>query len=210
MSSFVYEKFKESILQAGLNLSSLTLKLVGVNLAQYGLAVTAATNATPIVVTSASHGIVNGDLVMIAGCLGNTAANGIFRAANVTTNTFELTNPTTGANIAGNGAWTSGGRIVNISQHQYLSSIPSGARIATSPALSSKTFTLGVVDAADVTFTAVTGSAIDGYVMINDTGVAGTSNLIVWLDGYTNLPITPNGGDIVVQFDNNRFKIFQI
>lgn len=210
MSSFVYEKFKEQILQAGLNLSSLNLKVVAVNLANHGKAITGATNATPIVITSTSHGFSNGDVVMISGVGGNTNANGIFRVANVAANTFELTNITTGANIAGSGAYTSGGYIVSVSTHQYLSDITGSARIATSANLGSKTFTLGVFDAADVTFSAVSGAVIDAYVIYNDTGVAGTSNLIAWLDGYTNLPITPNGGDIVMQHDSGRFKIFQI
>jgi len=74
-------------------------------------AITGATNATPIVITSAAHGFSNGDKITIAGVLGNTNANGTFLVASKTTNTFELNN-LAGANIAGNGTYTSGGTIV--------------------------------------------------------------------------------------------------
>jgi len=67
-------------------------------------AVTSSTDATPIVVTKASHGYSDGDLVMINGHTTNLAANGIYRVANKTTNTFELTDRYTGADIAGTGA----------------------------------------------------------------------------------------------------------
>lgn len=70
--------------------------------------ITGATNATPIVITSASHGLANGDLVVINGVGGNDYANGARKVANVTTNTFELQD-LNGNNVAGNAAYTSGG-----------------------------------------------------------------------------------------------------
>lgn len=66
-------------------------------------AITGATNANPIVITSASHGLVNGLRVTITGVGGNTAANTTAVVANKTTDTFELTG------VAGSGAYTSGG-----------------------------------------------------------------------------------------------------
>jgi hypothetical protein len=65
--------------------------------------VTNATFATPIVITSAAHGLQNGMRVTITGVGGNTAANTTAVVANKTTDTFEL------AGVAGNGAYTSGG-----------------------------------------------------------------------------------------------------
>ena len=53
-------------------------------------AITGATNATPIVVTSASHGLADDDFIVIQGVGGNTAANGRFQVKNKTTNTFEI------------------------------------------------------------------------------------------------------------------------
>ncbi len=71
--------------------------------------ITAATNATPIVITtSAPHLWENGDTVFIAGVLGNTATNGYRILKNVGASTAELTD-LDGVNVAGNGAYTSGG-----------------------------------------------------------------------------------------------------
>lgn len=65
--------------------------------------ITAATNASPIVITSAGHNLSSGALVTISGVLGNTAANGTFTVTVVDGNTFSLNGST------GNGTWTSGG-----------------------------------------------------------------------------------------------------
>ncbi len=72
--------------------------------------ITGATNATPIVIISAGHGFLNGDMGTISGVGGNTAANTDFFAANVTTDTFEM-QTLNHVDIAGNGAYTSGGTI---------------------------------------------------------------------------------------------------
>ena len=69
------------------------------------VSITDATNTTPIVCTSASHGYEENTVVLIAGVTGNTNANGIRRIVNVTTNDFELVNATTGVDIAGNGSF---------------------------------------------------------------------------------------------------------
>jgi hypothetical protein len=65
--------------------------------------VTGATNASPIVITSANHNLNTGTRVTISGVLGNTAANGTFNITVVNSNTFSLDGST------GNGAYTSGG-----------------------------------------------------------------------------------------------------
>jgi hypothetical protein len=86
--------------------------------------------------------------------------------------------------------------------HQFLSSL--SGTVATSGNLASKTTTSGVFDAADVTFTAVTGSAVTQIVIYQDTGVAGTSRLIAFFDtGVTGLPVTPNGGDISITWSGS-------
>jgi hypothetical protein len=81
------------------------LGLETVNWSQTTGSITGATNASPIVITSTSHGLSNGDLVGIASVGGNTAANGkIWTVAPLpTTNTFGL------HGSVGNGAYTSGG-----------------------------------------------------------------------------------------------------
>lgn len=55
-----------------------------------GVDITDATNAEPIVITAAAHGLNNGDHVWIEGVLGNTAANGLWEIAAKTTDTFQL------------------------------------------------------------------------------------------------------------------------
>lgn len=54
-------------------------------------ALTGATNANPIVITSNGHGYSNGDVVLISGVAGNLNANGEYTIGSVTANTFALT-----------------------------------------------------------------------------------------------------------------------
>lgn len=96
------------------------------------------------------------------------------------------------------------------SVHQYLSDIPTSARIAGPVTLTSKSTTGGAADAADCTFTSVTGASIEAIVIYKDTGTEGTSPLIAYIDTATGLPITPNGGDIIVTWDNGTNKIFKV
>lgn len=109
-------------------------------------------------------------------------------------------------NSAGGTSYT-----VSIDVDQFLSDIAAGARVATSANLASKTLTLGVFDAADVTFTSVTGVQVDIIVLYKDTGSAATSPLIAYIDAATSgLPVVPNGGDITVQWDNGANRIFKL
>lgn len=97
---------------------------------------------------------------------------------------------------------------VNLATDQFISSIPSGERVATSANLTSKTATAGVADAADITLSAVTGDQSEAIVIYNDTGVDTTSRLIAYIDTATGLPVTPNGGDITISF--NASGIFKL
>jgi hypothetical protein len=71
------------------------------------VAVTAATNATPIQITASNHGYRSGQKVTIAGVLGNTAANGTWTVTQIDSNTFTLNGS------IGSGAYTSGGVAIN-------------------------------------------------------------------------------------------------
>ena len=85
--------------------------------------------------------------------------------------------------------------------NQFYSSV-SASVVGTPQTIGSKTFTDGVFDGADVTFTAVTGSQVVSLVLYIDTGSAATSPLVAFLDtGVTNLPVTPNGGDITLTWN---------
>lgn len=94
--------------------------------------------------------------------------------------------------------------------HQYLADIPISARIAGPVTLTSKTTSGGAADGADVTFTSVTGASIEAIIIFSDTGTEATSPLIAYIDTATGLPITPNGGDIIVTWDNGTNKIFKV
>ncbi len=82
--------------------------------------------------------------------------------------------------------------------------------VATSGNLASKTTTDGIADAADVTFSSVTGNQSEFIVVYQDTGTPSTSRLIALVDTATGLPVTPNGGDITVQWDTGANKIFKL
>jgi hypothetical protein len=71
------------------------------------VAITAASNATPIQITAAGHGYKNGQKVTIAAVGGNTAANGNWTVTAVDSSNFTLNNS------VGSGAYTSGGVAVN-------------------------------------------------------------------------------------------------
>lgn len=77
--------------------------------------------------------------------------------------------------------------------------------------LGTKTLTLGVFDAADITFTAVTaGATAKAVVLYKDTGLAGSSPLLAYIDVITGFPLATNGGDIQVVWDAGVYKIFAI
>lgn len=99
---------------------------------------------------------------------------------------------------------------VAIDTHEFLSDIPSGARVATSANMASKTTTLGVADCDDFSFTSVTGDPSEAIVFYKDTGTASTSPLIAYLDSATGLPVTPNGGDINVLISSGSNRLFKL
>lgn len=85
---------------------------------------------------------------------------------------------------------------------QFLSDVTGAGIVGTSPNLASKTITNGVFDFADPTVSAVTGDQFEALIVYIDTGVAGTSRLVAFIDsGWTGLPATPNGGDIILQIN---------
>ena len=88
---------------------------------------------------------------------------------------------------------------VNLATDQFLSDIAIGERVATSGNLTLPTTVAGAADAADVTFTDVTGDISEALVIYQDSNEATTSRLIAYIDTATGLPVTPNGGDIQVQ-----------
>ena len=81
------------------------------------------------------------------------------------------------------------------SAHEFVSDLTGASIVARSGGLASKTVTLGVFDANDITVTAVSGSAFSELVLVKDTGTDATSPLIAIFDIST---FTPTGGDVSV------------
>lgn len=98
----------------------------------------------------------------------------------------------------------------NLGTHDFLDDIPVAARVATSANLTGKTSAAGVADATDATLTAVTGDQSEALVIYKDTGAAATSQLIAYIDTALGLPVTPNGGDITITWDDGVNKIFKL
>ncbi len=80
------------------------------------------------------------------------------------------------------------------------------ARVGTAQTLGTKSVTNGVFDAADVVFSAVTGDPTEAVIIYKEGAGEATSPLIAYTEGS----ITPNGGDITVQWDSGSSKIFAL
>lgn len=84
---------------------------------------------------------------------------------------------------------------------QYYSSV-SSAVVGTPATLASKTVASGTFDAADITFSSVSGSSVEALVIYVDSGSAATSPLVAYIDtSVSGLPVTPNGADISVTWN---------
>ena len=99
---------------------------------------------------------------------------------------------------------------VDLATHDNLDDVPGDARVATSGAFTGKTVAAGVADAADVTLSSVTGDTCEAIVIYKHTGTESTSRLIAYIDSATGVPVTPNGGDITIQWDSGANKIFKL
>lgn len=102
-----------------------------------------------------------------------------------------------------------------VATDQDIADIASAGRvpaIGSAPSLSSKTIgtvAVGVFDAADTTFTALTGDQVEELILFKDTGAEATSILIAVFDTFgSGMPLTPNGGDVTVQW--NASGIFSV
>lgn len=85
--------------------------------------------------------------------------------------------------------------------HQFYSDL-SGI-VGSEVEIGTKTFTNGVLDGADIAFTAVTGNTVEALVLfVKNAGANTTWRLVAYIDtGVTGLPVTPNGGDINLAWD---------
>jgi len=81
--------------------------------------VSSSTDATPIVVTTATdHNLQTGDVVLIETHTTNVAANNVHLITRISATTFSLQNRVTGSNVAGSGAGAgAGGTLTKLPQH---------------------------------------------------------------------------------------------
>lgn len=86
--------------------------------------------------------------------------------------------------------------------HEFYSSL-SGIVGTDQEIGATKTYASGVFDGGDVTFTAVTGNTVEALVLYRkNAGASSTWRLIAYIDtGVTGLPVTPNGGNISIQWN---------
>lgn len=84
------------------------------------------------------------------------------------------------------------------------------AVIAAPVALSGKTSNQpvgGVADAVDTTFTGVTGDSVEAVILYVHNATPANGQLLAYIDGIT---VTPNGGDITVQWSSGVNRIFRL
>ena len=123
--------------------------------------------------------------------------------SNASSQTFKVIMVDTGA----------GGYTVNTATHTSLADISATPRsYTTAVSLTGRTTTGGAADANDVTFTAVSASAptLDAIVIYLDGATDADRKLIAYIDTAAGLPIQPNGGDIIITWDNGANKIFKL
>lgn len=288
MCNALFEKGREGFLggtidwDGATNMSAVLLDLTPTTSDAGIRQITSSTNATPIVVTTAvAHGFTNGDIVYVDGITTGTSGNGLWVITAASGSVFSLTDPVTGGNAVGNGVG-SGGYCVNLgpsASGDFFDDFDA-ALVGSKVNLASRTITSGVADAADVTFTSVSGNSVEAVAIIRDTGTNSTSEMIALITGKhivtcnttlsagtallvepikygipnstvlafstgqsatltalanagdrvltvssttitaggralapatgSGLPVTPNGGNIVVTFDNGPNKIFKL
>lgn len=75
--------------------------------------------------------------------------------------------------------------------------------VGTDQEITSVTLTTGLIDGNDVTFPSVTGASVEAIVLYRKNAGANTTwRLVAYIDtGVTGLPVTPNGGNIVVTWN---------
>lgn len=284
MVNSMFEKGREGFLDGTLDWDTQTFSaaLLDLGVSDAGIRqITSSTNATPIVVTTAvAHGFTNGDLVYVDGITTGTSGNGLWAITAASGSVFSLTDPVSGANAVGNGVG-SGGYCVNLGPSASGDNWDDfdGGLIGAKVNLTSPTVVNGVADAADTTFTSVSGNSVEAVAIFRDTGTASTSRMVCIITGKqivtcnttttgtsipveplkyaipnstvlafstnqsatltalanagdraitvtsttvnagaralapitaSGLPVTPNGGNIVVAYDNGVNKIFKL
>jgi ABC-type tungstate transport system permease subunit len=107
---------------------------------------------------------------------------------------------------------------VDLVNHEFLSSIAAAGREeSVQVSTTGRTSDTGVLDHADITFTAAAGDPCEYLICVKaavadaDADLADTAQrLIIFIDTATGLPVTLSGGNVVVAFDSGTNKIAKI
>lgn len=153
------------------------------------LTITGATNATPIVITSVGHGLIDGMTVTVADVEGNTAANGTWAITVVTADTFSLDTS------VGNGAYTTGGTAV-VTPAMPVPSIDTGAVFPVRSGLITFTTAIRITGAAPLgmvfefgSSTRGCGLAVAGALMAGTGGGNTTEAATAIFDYLSTMPV---------------------
>ena len=108
-------------------------------------------------------------------------------------------------------AFVTSGYTPNYTTDHYLGvAVSGGYIIAQSGNLASMSSSLGTANAANETVSSVTGAQFAYVILYSFITNNNSSPLIMNIDAATGLPCTPNGGNIVVQWDTGTNKIFTL
>lgn len=104
--------------------------------------------------------------------------------------------------------------------HKFVSDVTGAGGVihGTPQTLAGKAGTNGTADANDITFTSVAANASGHSLLVYQASAVGggadvaatAQRVIAYIDTGTLLPVTPNGGDITVGWDNGANKIFTL
>ncbi len=100
--------------------------------------------------------------------------------------------------------------VTDLANDEDLADRLGAARVGTSGNFAGKTVAAGVADANDLTVALVVGDEFESFDIYYHSGVEATSLLICNIDTATGLPLTPNGGDIIYQWDAGADRIFRL
>lgn len=147
--------------------------------------ITAITEANPAEVTAGSHGLADGDEVLITNVAGMTEVNGlIFTVANKTANTFELS----GVNSTAYTTYTSGGRVALYDGNRIMGIYKYYAADATTNIFVFDTERAAIYDGTNERFTPldaadVLDGGVDDFVWAANWQAPGGSNRLYFTNG---------------------------
>lgn len=100
---------------------------------------------------------------------------------------------------------------VNLATHDFVNDITAG--VEEGPVtIGSRTVALdGILDGADIVFTSAAGDPCEAIIIADtEPGSDATNPLFIYIDTATGLPVTLNGGNVTVVWDDGTNKIAKI